>query len=217
MATRERAIDVANRRATRLRADLGRELREARIGGGLSQSVIGDAARVSAAQVSRIERGRLSRVALEDLVRIAAALGLDLSVRAYPGGDPIRDSAQLALLERLRSRLHPSLTLRTEAPLPIRGDGRAWDAVIMGRGFALGIEAETRLWDVQAATRRLSLKRRDGGLDKVVLLVSDTRHNRQVLTASRESLRPELPGDTRAILRRLAAGKYPDTSGIVVL
>ena len=59
---------------------------------------------MSAAQVSRIERGLLAHVALEDLARIAAVLGLDLSARLYPLGDPIRDVAQQALLERLRSR-----------------------------------------------------------------------------------------------------------------
>lgn len=46
---------------------------------------------MSAAQISRIERGLLAHVALEDLVRIAAVLGLDLLARLYPLGDPIRD------------------------------------------------------------------------------------------------------------------------------
>jgi hypothetical protein len=148
---------------------------------------------------------------------IAAVLGFDLSIRTYPVGDPIRDAAQQALVERLHARLHPSLRWQSEVPLPIIGDRRAWDAVIRGPSLVVAVEAETRLHDVQALTRRLALKQRDGGMDHVVLLVSDTRHNRQVLAASRESLRVDLPDDTRAILRQLSSAQDPGRSGIVVL
>ena len=197
--------------------DLGRDLRGARIAAGLSQAAVGRAAGMSAAQISRIERGLLAHVALEDLARIAAVLGLDLSARLYPLGDPIRDVAQQALLDRLRSRSHPSLRWRTEVPLPITGDRRAWDAVVRGPGFTVAVEAETRLQDVQAMVRRIALKQRDGGMDHVVLLVSDTRHNREVLAASRDSMRGDFPGDTRAILRRFAAAEALDASGLVLL
>jgi transcriptional regulator with XRE-family HTH domain len=217
MATRERALDDARRRAERLRAELGHDLREVRIGAGLSQAVVARAARLSPAQVSRIERADLPRVALDDLIRLAAVLGLKLSARAYPAGDPIRDSAQHALLERLRSRLHPSLAWRIEVPLPISGDLRAWDGAIRGQEFVVGVEAETRLHDVQAIARRLALKKRDGGIDHMILLVSDTRHNRLALAASRELLRADLPGDTRALLRALSAAEDPGASGIVIL
>lgn len=206
MATRERTIDYARRRVRHLLIDLGREVRDARIRAGLSQPVVGRAVGMSAAQISRIERACLALLALEDLAGIAAVLGFDLSIRMFPVGDPIRDAAQQALLERLRIRLHPSLAWRAEVPLPIIGDRRAWDAVIRGPGFAVGVEAETRLHDMQALARRLALKRRDGGTDAVILLVADTRHNREALAASRESMRVDLPGDTYTRQTKLGSG-----------
>ena len=69
-------------------------------------------------------------------------------------------------------------------------DQRAWDAVITTvaqagdgrpRRCLIGVEAETRLRDLQALQRRLALKRRDGGVDRVILLVADTRSNRAIL------------------------------------
>ena len=51
----------------------------------------------------------------------------------------------------------------------------------------------------------------------MILLVADTRNNRRVLALDRESLRDELPLDTRAILRALRSGQSPRASGIVIL
>ena len=113
--------------------------------------------------------------------------------------------------------MHASLTWRTEVPLPIMGDRRAWDAVIRGRGFVVAVKAETRPLDVQAVSRRIALKRRDGGVDGVLLLVSDTRHNRSALAVSRETLRSDFPGDTRVILQRLGTAEDPGGGGIIVL
>ena len=63
-------------------------------------------------------------------------------------------------------------------PLPNAGDRRAWDAVIGIARVRIGVEAETRARDEQELERRLSLKRRDGGVDHVILLLADTRSNR---------------------------------------
>jgi hypothetical protein len=145
-----------------------------------------------------------------------AVVGLDLTLRAYPAGDPLRDRAQLALLERLRARLHPSLGWATEVPLPIEGDLRAWDAVVQGRGWRRPVEAETVLDDLQALERRLSLKRRDGGVDHVILLVADTTRNRRALRAAPAAL-GSLPLRTREILAALAVGDEPGPSGSVIL
>lgn len=197
--------------------ELGNELREGRVGAGLSQADVGRAVGVSTAQVSRIERALLPHVALGDLVGIAATLGLDLSARLYPVGDPIRDAAHVALLRRLQARLHPTLSWRTEVPLPLAGDRRAWDAVIRGIGFLVAVEAETRLHDVQSMSRRLASKRRDGGVDAVILLVADTRHNRAALDAAASGLRSDFSGDARSTLRSLGGGQDPGRSSIIVL
>jgi len=151
---------------------------------------------------------------------LCAVVGLDLAIRAYPAGDPIRDRAQLALLERLRSRLSPTLRWRTEVPLPIEGDLRAWDADIRGNSPApwrARVEAETCIADGQALGRRLALKTRDDPDGHVILLVSDTRANRAALRPLRDGIRAILPLNTRHILTSLRDGQDPGGSGIVIL
>jgi transcriptional regulator with XRE-family HTH domain len=217
MATRENSIDRADRDAHRMLATIGREIREARSAGGLSQEVVGERVGISHAQVSRIERGVNGSASVRVLARLSQAVGLDLSVRAFPGGDPIRDGGQLRLLERLRRQVHRALGWRTEVPLPIAGDRRACDAVITGPGWVVAVEAETRLTDVQALARRLELKRRDGGVEHVILLVADTRTNRSVLAVARPMLEAAFPLAQGAILGALARGTDPGGSGIVIL
>ena len=84
-------------------------------------------------------------------------------------------------------------------------------------GAGPGCEAETRLADIQAMERRLALKLRDGAVDILLLVVSDTAHNRDVLQRHREVLRPLLPLDGRDVLRAFATGRLPDRSGLLVL
>ena len=196
---------------------MGQEVRGARLAAGLSQLAAGGAAAMSHAQLGRIERGELRELTADQLSRACAAVGLRLVVRAYPDGDPVRDAAQLALLERLRAYLPSDARWRTEVPLPIAGDRRAWDGVATLGDGALGLEAESRLRDIQALERRLGLKLRDGGLERMVLVVSDTRSNRRVLDLHRDALRPLLPLDGRDVLRALRSGRLPEASGLVLL
>jgi hypothetical protein len=71
--------------------------------------------------------------------------------------------------------------------------------------------------DLQAVERRIALKRRDDGDVVVLLLVNDTRINRQALAAGATSLRAVLPLDARAMLSALRTGRCPAQSGIVLL
>lgn len=166
-----------------------------------------------------MERGVTAYPDLGFLSAYCAVVGLDLSIRTYPAGDPIRDRAQLALLERLRVRLHPSLRWRTEVPLPIEGDLRAWDAEIRApppTRWRARVEAETRIADGQALERRLSLKIRDDPGGHLILLVSDTRSNRAAMRLIRDGLRELLPLDSRDVLAALGRGTEPPNSGIVI-
>ena len=217
MPARPRAIDVAAERARATRAEIGRGLRQARLDRDLSLAEIGRSVGISAPQASRIERGLARTVSVEQLARMAAVVGLDLAVRLYPGGAPIRDAAHAALLDRLRQRLHPALRFATEVPLPVRGDPRAWDAAIRGNGWMRPVEAETRPRDLQALERRVSLKLRDAGLEDVLLLLLDSEHNRRFVRLNRDSLaaRFSVPG-SRA-LELLAAGVEPPGSAVVLL
>jgi transcriptional regulator with XRE-family HTH domain len=161
MATRERRVDRGSRRARRRLTTIGEELREARLSAGLSQRQVGAAAGISHAEVGRIERATAPRVPFVTLSTLGSVLGLDISIRAYPDGEPVRDAAQIALLARLRALLPRGLTWRTEVPLDVPSDMRAWDAVIGGPAWQIPVDAESRLRDVQACTRRVALKRRD--------------------------------------------------------
>jgi hypothetical protein len=80
-------------------------------------------------------------VPIAKLARLATACGLDLSLKLYPAGQPIRDRAHIALFERLRRAAGPAWTWRSEVPLPIPGDKRAWDRVMVGGGITIGVEA----------------------------------------------------------------------------
>jgi transcriptional regulator with XRE-family HTH domain len=169
MSSRERSIDVGAARGRELRLRLSAEARTARLAAGISQADVARPLGLSRSQLSRIERGR-SPLDLEVAARLFALLGLELAVRAYPVGDPIRDAAQSALIERLRAASHPSIRWRTEVPFPDPGDLRAWDATGQAPALRIAVEAESRLHDLQALGRRLGLKLRDGGFDRLICL-----------------------------------------------
>jgi len=204
-------------RAARLVASLGEEMRQARRASGLSQRAVGASAGLSPSQVSRIERGGVPGVSLRHLARIAGVLGLELSARTFPGGAPIRDAAHAALLARLRDRLHPSLVWRTEVPVGASGDQRAWDATIRGHDFLVAVEAETRPRDLQALLRRINLKSRDSAVDAVLLVLTDSRANRELVLAFGEELRSSFPVPARAALLALAGGEDPGGNSVVRL
>ena len=156
-------------------------------------------------------------MSVDQLARACSAVGLRLIVRAVPDGDPAMDAGQLALLERFRKLLPAGTTFRTEVPLPLQGDRRSWDGVALLEGRDVAVEAEARLRDVQAIDRRCTLKRRDGNVDRMILLVADSAHNRGMLELHREDLRSSFPLDGRQILPLVRQGRAPSASGIVVL
>ena len=133
-------------------------------------------------------------ITIEQAAVALAAVGLDLSVRVYPGGPPIRDAAHIALIERLRSRCHRSIRLLTEVPMPApTGDLRAWDVMLSAVGWRHAVEVETRPRDRQALERRVSLKARDGGVGGVSLVLLDSRHNREFIALHGTALRERFP------------------------
>ena len=123
----------------------------------------------------------------------------------------------LNLLERLRARLHPSLAWRTEVPVTAGPDVRAWDAQIKGDIWTDGVEAEVRLRDAQALERRIALKQRDGSVDSVILLVWNTRHNRDALASIGAGLRAAFPLAGARALELLTAGVNPGANSLILL
>ena len=217
MVSGEHRRDRARRLARRSLQIIGEEFREARLRAGMNQRELGLLAGTSHTTVSRIELGSAGRIPFETLVVIATILGLDLPLRAFPSGAPIRDAAQSALLARFRACLAPTLQWQAEVPLRVPGDRRAWDAVVSDRAWRVPVDAESRLRDVQACSRRTALKRRDDGADVVILLVADTRHNRAVLRLASPDLVADYPLSGREALAALGCGERPKGSAVVRL
>ena len=210
----ERIRDRGTRRGRHHLATLGSEIRAAREAAGLTQAKVADAAGLSRAEVSRVERGSAPWLNIVEAAELCAVVGLDLWLRAYAGGDPLRDAAHIALVGRFLGLVGGGLRVRTEVPLPRPGDPRAWDATISDRSDMVGVEAETRLRDAQALERRIALKRRDGRIDRVIIVVADTRANRAALRSIRPSWRADYPLDTNEINVALAAGMLPSAGGV---
>ena len=184
---------------------------------GLSQRRVAAEIGIAHSTLSRIEAGRATATSLTVYAQLFAVLGGRLNCKVYPEGDPLRDEAQLRLIARLRALLHAAIRARTEVPLPISGDMRAWDMLLAAGGTTVGVEAETVLEDLQELEREIALKARDGGVEVVLLLVADTARNRRILRANRETLRARFPLDTRAALAELRAGRLPSAGAIIIL
>lgn len=213
MASRESIRNSGLRRAEWLAREIGRELRDARLASGLSQSHVAGAAGLKQSRISRTERNEPPMARVDELARHCAVLGHELSVRAFPVGSPVRDAAQRDVLRALQGMVDPAFRWRFEVGLDLPGDRRAWDAWLDGPGD-VAIDAETRLRDIQAVQRKLELKWRDSGSPRLILVLSASRHNRRVVREHRAALASMLPLDTREVLASLRSGRVPRANGI---
>lgn len=217
MAANERFLGRARRLGRDAVKRIGQEIHDARIAHGLSQEATARRAGISRSKAGRIERGEYLNAPLMELIVLAAVVGLELAVRAFPVGSPFRDAVHAALLERFRRLISTSLKWATEVPLPNAGDLRAWDAVVRGPDFRVGIEAETRARDGQALERRIRAKQRDGAVDVVILVLSDTRSNRQFLRERSASFDELFPIPSADALRALAGGICPSGNSVILV
>ena len=184
---------------------------------GLSYAAVGRDIGRSGTQVGRVAHGRSPDLSIVLASTILAAVGQELSVRAYPTGRPLRDTPQLGLLARFRRLLHPNVNWRTEVAVAGGSDLRAWDAVISCPGWRYGVEAETRLSDWQALLRRVTLKVRDGDTDGVLLVVWRTRSNATVLRSLGDVIDSAFPVPGKVALERLAGGVDPGGTSLILL
>jgi transcriptional regulator with XRE-family HTH domain len=217
MGIRRTAIDEASRRAQRQLDDLVRDLRDARLAAGLSQAAVAHAVHLSPQWVALLEKGH-GATYINQLARWGAAVGLDISVRAFPTGAPLRDAAQLRVLARARAAIGEAWMWRTEVPVSSDPrDRRALDAVISSGMGRVGLEVITRLTDAQAQARAAILKHEAAGLDRLVLVLAQTRLNRVALAAGLPTLAPSFPAGPRSVLADLRAGRLPADNGIILI
>jgi hypothetical protein len=159
----------------------------------------------------------IDHIPLVLLSEIASLLGLEVVAGLHPLGEPIRDVGHQTLIGRFRAILSATWRVVAEVPLPNPGDPRAWDLLLRIPAQLVGVEAETRIRDVQRLTRHVHQRERDGGVDVIVLLLADTRVNRRLLPELLEALGPDYRTSPRQILRALRAGQPVPGSGVVLL
>lgn len=185
---------------------------------GLSQRRLAEHLGCSQAEYSRFESGAApDAVRFVRVAETAALLGLELSVGLHPAGPAIRDKGQRALIRRFQELLAAAFEVRAEVPFPGPGDPRAWDLVLRLRDVVIGVEAETRVRDVQALVRRMRGRERDGGVDHVVLVLSDSATNRRLLEEIRLALGPAYSGSARRLRAALRSGHGPFASGVLLV
>ena len=165
----------------------------------------------------KFERGLAKAISIDDISMVASVLGLELSVGLHPVGEPLRDKGHQALVTRLRLILSPAFRVLAEAPLPNFGDRRAWDLLLRLPQQLIGVEAETRIRDMQRLVRHMHERERDGGTDVTLLLLSDTRTNRDLLPELVEALGASFGAAPRVLLRSLRDGQPLPGSGVVLL
>jgi len=216
MSLRDTPAAIGQRRSRQLSQRIVEELVNARIAAGLSQRELARRVGVSPMRIARAEAGYPSALTIDLIARLAAVLGMQLAASLYPDGDPVRDRAQLALIGRFRPRLARALRWRDEVPIPIAGDRRSGDGLIQAERWSALVEAESRVGDLQLVERRAAAKQRDLGASRLILLIADTRHNREVLRLHPELLE-RFPVGTRRCLAALGRGVDPGGDCLVVL
>lgn len=197
-----------------MRLELGGGIRQARRAAGLTQTVVARRGKLSQATVSRIERGATA-ASVDDVAALASVVGLDLVVKLYPGGSPVRDAAHVRIMSRLKALLPAAMRLAAEVPIPIPGDQRAVDAMVVDPPLRVGFELESRLLVAQGLARRVALKQRDARLARMVLVVPDTPANRAAAASGQATLDAGFPVGHRATLAALRAGELPKGNGIL--
>ena len=84
-------------------------------------------------------------------------------------------------------------------------------------GVSIAFQAETRLYDAQAHLARALSKQASGSVDRLVLVVPETHHDRRVLREIGPIVRDDFPIQPRAMLAALGEGRDPGGNGILQL
>ena len=202
-------------------ARLIREARDARQATGLTHGEVAQAIGVARSNVTRLEAGRRQDIGIVELSEIASVLGYEVSVGLHPIGDPVRDKGQLACGRRFSALLSDSWRVTDETLLPGAGEQRAWDKLLRLVGttprYLVGVDIESRVWDVQAMVRRTRQRERDGQVDHIVIVLADTAHNRRIADELRLALGSQYTTSSRAVFRQLRAGEPIAGSAVILV
>jgi transcriptional regulator with XRE-family HTH domain len=197
------------------------ELEVARRTAHLSQRTLANASGLSSSAVGRLLAGEIEDPGVIRLSELASVLGYELSVGLHPIGDAVRDKAQLAIGKRFQALLSQAWRVTDEMLLPGEGERRAWDKMLRLPDTQprqlVGVDIESRVYDVQAIVRRTRGRERDGHVDAILLVLADTTHNRSVVDELRSALGPAYATSPRALLGALREGRPLPGSGVILV
>ncbi|HEX2883235.1 MAG TPA: LacI family DNA-binding transcriptional regulator [Candidatus Limnocylindria bacterium] len=210
---------AARRQADVLAARIGTDLDTARMALVMAVEDVARRARVSPSTVARVLRGD-GGVHLDTLCAVTAAVGMKISVKAYPTSQPsLRDSGQLRIAEYLVAQAHASLRPALEVPV---GDpfGRAADVVFFGPDEILHSEIERGLPDFQAPHRAAMLKRdalqqQHARPVRLILVIEDTTRNRRLVSQHAPLIHHALPAGSAQIMRAIRNGTPLGSDGLL--
>ncbi len=214
-------MERGRRRGKMLVARLIREVRDARHASGLTHGEVARAIGIARSNVTRLEAGQRQDLGIVERSEIASVLGYEVSVGLHPIGDPLRDKGQLACGRRLDGILSDLWRVTDETLLPGAGEQRAWDKLLRLVGatprYLVGVDIESRVWDVQAIVRRTLGRERDGQVDHILIVLADTAHNRRIANELRHALGSEFRASARSLLSALRRGQRLSGSGVVLI
>lgn len=217
MATRETPAERGRRRGEQLVGRLLNELRTARIAADVSQKAIAATLGWSQTEYWRFENRHTVITSVVDIAAAASVLGLEFAAGLHQLGESIRDKGHQALIARFRAQLSGAFKVLAEVPLPMPGDRRSWDLLLRLPTQLIGVEAETRIRDMQRLVRHVHQRERDGGVDAIVVLLAATRTNRELVDVLRVALGPTYATSPRQLLWSLRSGQPLSGSGVVLI
>lgn len=221
MATKETHLQRGRRRARTATERTLNELAESRRTLNLSQRTVAMELGINQSQYWRIEARKVEDLTVTRVFEIASVLGYEVALTLHPIGDPIRDAAQQSVSKRFDAILAPTWIVVDEALLPNPGDRRSWDKLLRLTGGAerhvVGVDLESRIYDIQALVRRTRERERDGGVDEILIVLSDSAHNRRLASSLAEALGPPYATPAVEIRKALRRGEPLPGSGVILI
>lgn len=172
---------------------------------------------VSPSTQVRVELGDPS-VTIAKACQVAAAVGLKAWAKAFPVRTPsLRDTGQLRVADMLRRSAHGSFRVAIELPI---ATGRSADAVLFGPDEIVHVEIERIVADLQAQYRSSAAKREELASAhqrpvRLVLVIEDTRRNRESIRPHIALARTMLPAGSREVMGALRSGRALGRDGLL--
>lgn len=209
---------MGRRRALGQGARIGQEIVLAMSVLGLTTRQVARLAHVAESTVVRLCAGA-GGTQLDTLCAVAIAVGLEVSLRAFPGPGPtLRDSGQLEIATGLRAAADSRW--RGVMEMSVGDHGRSADLVFFGIDEIIHVEIERTLIDFQAQYRaavrkREALAARHERPVRLVLAVEETQRNRTRVDPYMPMVRTTLPATSRQIMRSIRTGAALGADGIL--